>query len=112
MKPEEQDLLIRCLELTNEFATYEKPAEWQTWVYDDWLAEATHGPRYLISAWFGPLRERDRVRYRRAIDNLEADGLMVTHRQWGTRLTHVKLTEAGKALAAQLTAPTEAASDG
>jgi hypothetical protein len=101
VKPEETALILRCWELICELVENEPP-EWATWDYEPWREQILHGPRYQISRWFGALRERDRVRYRRAIDSLEARGMVTTYRAWGTRLTHVGLTDEGIELAEQL----------
>ncbi|QDT74433.1 hypothetical protein [Lacipirellula limnantheis] len=94
MKSEEQQILLRCRELTSLLEASEPPA-WQAWDHRDWEVEYEHGPRYLAGKWFGPQDERMRMRYRRAVDSLERAGLVTTHREWGGKLTHLALTAAG-----------------
>jgi hypothetical protein len=108
MNREHVRLLVRCLELTLELAANEPP-EWATWDYRPWREQRDFGPRYRIAGWFGPQRERDRVKFRRALDDLEDAGLVVLNRVEGIRLTNVALTAAGRQRAEQLTA--EAAAD-
>jgi hypothetical protein len=114
MTNEQKQLLIRALELT-ELVAASEPEPWH-YEHDEWLTQMEHGPRYLASRWHGPLDERMRMRYRRAIDVLESLGLVKTHRAWQTRLTHFGLTEAGRIEAVRLrdekTKDTEAAADG
>ena len=101
MTPEKTAILTRCFELTKALETSE-PHPWEVWEHREWELESENGPRYLIGRWFGPLDERRRMRYRRAVDSLERDGLVKTHREWGVRLTHLALTEAGEAIAREL----------
>src|SRR6476661_3249490 len=67
MKPEEIRLLTRALELIEELEANEPP-QWATWDHSLWADQMVNGPRYMVGRWFGALCERDRVRYRRAID--------------------------------------------
>jgi hypothetical protein len=67
--------------------------------------QRARGFQYRPVEWFGPLLPgRIRKRCRRAIDRLEAVGLLVTWRKYGGRLTHLKLTPEGERLAVELLA--------
>ncbi len=110
MTAEETRLLTRCLALQAEIEATEPP-EWQRWVYDRWRTEFVNGPAYAISRWFGPTRERDRMRYRRALDVLESQGLVELYRENGLRLSHVRLTDEGEEVARRLTTESEGAAD-
>src|SRR5262249_26263086 len=106
---EEIDILTRCLELENQLEEREPPA-WH-WERNDWEQQVACGPRYLCSRWFGPLSERVRVRYRRAIDRLEERGLIETHREWGTKLSNLQLTALGTETAEELQAKIDEGAD-
>jgi hypothetical protein len=103
MKPEEKALLTRCLALQAEIEASE-PEEWKSWERRPWEQQYIYGPAYFIGQWFGPLPERMRMRYRRALDVLAEAGLVELHREYGVRLTNVKLTEAGEVEARKLAA--------
>ncbi len=80
-----------------------EPAAW--WLVMERAEQRAHGFRYQPTEWFGPeLPERIRKRCRRAIDRLEADGLLITWRKYGGRMSHLKLTPAGERLAVELLA--------
>jgi len=95
MNDAEQKILKRCYELQKTIAKSE-PEKWEAFWHQEWLDKMKHGPPYKIGDWFGPLPERDRVRYRRCVQALERQGLLTTWRRWGDRITNVKLTTAGK----------------
>lgn len=107
MTLEQQAILTRCLALQAEIEA-NQPHAWNVLERREWEIESAHGPRYLAGRWFGPLHERERMRYRRAIDVLERDRLVVTHREWGGKLTNVALTAAGEDVARQLAESSDA----
>ncbi|MBA4104962.1 MAG: hypothetical protein C0485_04310 [Pirellula sp.] len=79
------------------------PSAW--WIAMEIAEQRAHGFLYKPTEWFGPvLPERIVKRLRRAIDRLEADGLLVLWRKYGGRMTHLKLTPAGERLAVELLA--------
>jgi DNA-binding transcriptional regulator YhcF (GntR family) len=56
-----------------------------------------------IVRWFadaGP--DAIRMRYARALRDLEAAGLIQSWRKWGTKISHLKLTAAGERVASEL----------
>lgn len=53
-----------------------------------------HGPRWSAAEWFDVQTEAERQRVVRALRRLEDAGLVQCH---GARVTHVKLTDAGRA---------------
>lgn len=108
MTNEQKTVLLRCVELTDALPTSE-PKPWEFGRLE-WEEQMDLGPRYLASRWFGPINERMRMRYRRAVDVLESQGLVETHRAWGTRLTHLRATDKGRAVVDRIRI--EAASDG
>jgi DNA-binding FadR family transcriptional regulator len=57
----------------------------------------------VISRWFGAILERDRKRYRSALEALERDGMVTVRREEEGRLMNVALTEAGKVRATVVT---------
>jgi hypothetical protein len=108
MKSEAKAVLLACLELTREIAARPDPDPWKEWEVADLADERKYGPRYWPAWWFGggkPLREAERVRYLRALQSLERDGLVkITNHAGGTKLGWVKLTDAGRAEAEKLEA--------
>lgn len=102
MKPEHARLLLECSRRMCELASTPRPEDWQTWLVDEYDEQVEHGPRYGCGEWFGPHPEHQRMRYRRAIDELERGGLLITWRRWGRRLSNLRLTRKGKALVTML----------
>jgi hypothetical protein len=84
MKHEAEQLLAECFR--RQLAAGANPA----------------GVRYAAGDWFGQIAEHQRMRYRRAIDDLAAEGLLTVTRQFGRRLSHIKLTGAGEDAAAEI----------
>ena len=109
MNREHERILVECLRRTEENAAWEPPA-WRQWDVLERLDQVEHGPRYGCGAWFGPVTEAQRMRYRRALDDLACDGLLTLVRT-GPRLTHVKLTEDGMHVARELAGRQPAAQD-
>jgi hypothetical protein len=104
MKAEHKRILTECLQRMAEHAAAPRPGAWQTWSRETFDAETVHGPRYSSGEWFGPLKEHERMRYRRALADLERDGYLTTWCRWGRRLSHVKLTAEGERVARALLA--------
>lgn len=95
MKTELEAILVECYRRMQEHTEMSRPPEWRWWdrePYDDITA---HGPEYGCGAWFGDVPEHQRMRYRRAIADLERGGLLKTWCRWGRRLSHIKLTATG-----------------
>ena len=85
-----------------------QPEPWRWWAVCEHVEQVTHGPAYRPAEWFGfLLPEHVRRRCRRAIDRLEAEGLIISWRKYGDRLTHLKLTPTGERLAIELLAKYE-----
>lgn len=101
---EEREILLVCKQLTGDIAARPEPAS--RWDRAELADLRKYGPRYSPSEWFGDgrsLPERFRVRFLRAVQNLESRRLVKgTNR--GGRLAHLKLTAEGEALAATLAA--------
>jgi len=102
MKLECSQILIECLKRQNAIPASPEPPAWRWWDVRDRDEELEFGPRYASGGWFGGVEEHIRVRLRRAIDSLEKGGLLTTHRKHERRLSHIKLTPVGTALAKSL----------
>ncbi len=102
MKPESRQILAECLKRQNAIAAAEPPPQWRWWDVQARDEQLRFGPAYAVTAWFGDVEEHIRVRLRRAIASLERGDLLVVHRKHGLRLSNVRLTEAGIALAESL----------
>ena len=102
MKPEHREVLIECLRRMREHAATPRPADWLVWSTERYDEQTEHGPKYGCGEWFGVTADHERMRLRRAIDDLELGGLLVTWRRWGRRLSHIKLTPQGEEIAQQL----------
>jgi hypothetical protein len=100
--PEHADILLECRRRTLALETDPEPPAWKTWEVDDWLEQAEHGPFFSIPSWFDTTADYMRMRYLRAIGDLEGAGLLVTYRRWGRKLTAFRLTDAGMKLAGEL----------
>ena len=61
-----------------------------------------HGPDYSHSGWWGPTNETQRKAIRRAMVQLIREGAIVTHCRGQRRVTNIKLTDTGRALAKQI----------
>jgi hypothetical protein len=102
MKPEENQLLIECYRRTK--SQKKTPL---TWCRRNCDIVSRHGPKY-DSGWFGDnLHPTLQKRFRRAIGSLESAGLLVTWKEWGIKISHVKLTPEGEKLAAEILAQEE-----
>ncbi|MEO2044940.1 MAG: hypothetical protein ABGX16_00015 [Pirellulales bacterium] len=101
-KPEYAQILVECYHRTRQLAQTEQPPAWMTWLVDEREEQIEHGPRYGCGEWFGPVHEFERMRLRRAIDDLERGGLIVTWRRRGRRLSNIELTKSGVKFAKQL----------
>lgn len=105
-RPEHLELLRAIAAAEAHHLATPRPEPWKTWETSPYDEATLHGPEYELRAWLGrDLLEHERKRFARALADLEAAGLVVTWRRWGRRLSHVKLTEAGKAAVAELEAP-------
>jgi hypothetical protein len=69
-----------------------------------WLEQVEHGPTFSIPDWFNTTADHLRMRYLRAVADLEGTGLLVRYYRWGRKLTHIELTAAGLKAAAELDA--------
>jgi hypothetical protein len=65
-------------------------------------------PRYAASNWFGSVAEYERMRFLRAIADLERGGLLETWKRCGRRLSNFKLSDAGTELVEKTFLKTEA----
>lgn len=106
MKPEHVAILTECLRRMREHAATPRPPAWQKWNTGPFDEQTEHGPEYAAGDWFGEVAEHERQRYRRALADLERGGLLVMHARWGRRLSHVRLTAEGIAVAEGLLAGT------
>jgi hypothetical protein len=95
MKTEHEAILIECYRRMQEHKETPRPPEWQWWNREPYDEVTTHGPEYGCGEWFGDVPEHQRMRYRRAIADLERGGLLITWCRWGRRLSHIKLTATG-----------------
>jgi len=102
VKPEHEAILVEALRRTSRHARARRPPVWQTWAREIFDAVSAHGPEYHPSRWFGLLHEHEVKRYRRAIADLEREGLLSTWARWGRRLSHLRLTSEGEKVAREL----------
>lgn len=98
-------VLVQAYRLQQSFLAAPEPEPSAWWLVMERAEQRAHGFPYKATSWFGSeLPEHIRMRCRRAIDRLEANGLIVTWRKHGKRLTHLQLTAAGTQLAVELLA--------
>lgn len=98
-------VLVRALQLQQALESRPEPPAEHWWEVMERSEAKAHGPAYRPIAWFGELTpERIVKRCRRAIQRLEVEGLIVTWKKHGARLTHIKLTPEGERLAIELLA--------
>ena len=109
--PEQRMILVECLRRQREHRKTPPPPKWQIWDRRGRDEQTRHGPRYGSGEWFGEMPEYQRMRFRRAVDALEAAGLIRTWRACGKRLTNIKLTAAGKTAAEEILAGQNASED-
>ena len=102
MKPEHTELLAECYHRTRTLSAAPRPPSWQSWAIAEYDEQIEHGPRYGCGQWFGPRPEHQRMRLRRAINDLERGGLLTTWKRYGRRLSNIKLTELGEEIAVSL----------
>jgi hypothetical protein len=101
-KPEHVEILKECLRRMQEHAQTPRPPEWKWWERRPYDEITTHGPEYGCGEWFGNVPECQRMRYRRAIADLERGGLLVTWSRGGRRLSHIRLTPMGEKVAREV----------
>ena len=102
MKNEHEKILIECFVRMRVLEKTPRPPDWKVWECDEYDELQVHGPAYAVGAWFPGVPNHERMRYRRAIDDLERAGLLFAFKRWGRRLSNVKLTEAGEKIARKL----------
>ena len=98
---EHKEILTECENRMTQLTKQKQPPDWRCWEVEDYLTQREYGPKYGCGAWFGPMPERRRMRYRRAIDDLERDGLLKIWREF-SKLTSLKLTRKGRKMAKKL----------
>jgi len=99
MKTEHEAILVECYRRMQEHKRTPRPPEWRWWDREPYDEVTAHGPEYGCGEWFGDVPEHQRMRYRRAIADLERGGLLETWCRWGRRLSHIKLTATGREVA-------------
>ena len=104
MKPEHKAILTECYRRMREHKQTPRPPKWRTWNRRPYDEVTAHGPEYGCGGWFGDVPEHQRMRYRRAIADLERGCLLVTWSRWGRRLSHIRLTPEGENVARELLA--------
>jgi hypothetical protein len=102
MKPEHERLLLTVLARQQAHAETPRPPAWQGSSRDTHDELTAHGPHYAAGEWWGQIPEHQRMRYRRAIDDLERDGYLETWARWGRKLSNIKLTAEGEKAARRL----------
>ncbi len=107
LKPEHAEILIECRRRMIALETDPNPSPWKTWEVSARLEQAKHGPFFSVPDWFKTKADHMRMRYLRAIADLEAAGLLVTYRRWERKLTAIRLTDVGLALSCELATQTE-----
>jgi hypothetical protein len=102
MKTEHEEVLTATWHRMCLLSITERPDDWKTrevQFYDEMLE---HGPSYVVGLWFQGVPNHERMRLRRAIDDLEENGLLTTWRRYGRKLTNIRLTPAGEQVAEKL----------
>ena len=108
MNAEQRAVTLECLRRQRAIEQFEPPEnEWRWWVLDEIKTEREHGPRYACGDWFTYETQRQRMRYRRAIETLERGGILKCWKQHGRKLSHLQLTPAGMKHAERLEKGTE-----
>jgi hypothetical protein len=102
MKPEVEAVLLTCLAKQEASAKVKRPPAWRRLARGSFDEEHAHGPQYAVTSWFGHVPEFQRLRYLRAVEEAERDGLLVTWCRHGRRLSRVKLTTGGLRVAREL----------
>lgn len=100
--PEHAAVLLECRRRTLALETDPEPPAWKPWEVAAWLEQAEHGPFFSAPDWFDTNADHMRMRYLRAIADLDAAGLLVRYCRWGRKLTSIRLTADGMTLAAEL----------
>src|SRR5262249_25878155 len=77
-------------------------AEPEWWERGAWLEQVEHGRALSIPDWFDTDADFMRMRYLRAVADLEAAGLLVRFCRWGRKLSHIELMAEGMKAAAEL----------
>ncbi len=99
----QRNILTELLRRTYELVECESPMN--GWERHRYKLEVEFGPEFSIVRWFpeaGP--DAVRMRYARALRDLEAAGLVQPWRKWGTKISHLKLTADGERIASELLA--------
>jgi hypothetical protein len=99
MTNEAKKLLLECYRRMQEHQSTPRPPAWQKWDREKYDETTKFGPNYGFGEWFGEQPNAIRMRYRRAIDELCRNGMMTTYSRCGGRLSKVKLTAEGEAIA-------------
>jgi hypothetical protein len=118
MKPIECELLLGILRATCDLEEAGRRLKADRWAYGDRYARARVavqidllkevGVRVDVGAFLGSSDPAARKAAQRGLEALEAAGFITRGTAYGeTRLTHAKLTEAGREAAAKLTAAVE-----
>lgn len=96
--PEHAAVLLECRRRMRDLETADPP--W--WGRAEWLEQAEHGPFFSVPDWFDTNADHMRMRYLRAIADLDAAGLLVRYCRWGRKLTSIRLTDEWMKLAGEL----------
>ncbi|WP_439628801.1 hypothetical protein [Gemmata sp.] len=94
-------ILTEVVRRCDEIAARPKPPAWRTWESGPDAEDREYGPRYSPT-WFGEVDEAARVRFLRAVYGLHAAGLVAAVKSEGGRLERVKITDEGRAAAAEM----------
>lgn len=96
----QRNILAELLRRTYELVECEMPLNgWERHRYE---LEVEFGPEFSIVRWFDAGPDAVRMRYARALRDLEAAGLVQSWRKWGTKISHLKLTADGERVASEL----------
>jgi hypothetical protein len=109
MKAEVERVLLVALQKQEALAREKRPPRWRPFSTEMYEEGRAHGPEYKCSTWFGEVPEHERLRLLRGVEALEREGLLVTWRRFGRRLSRVKLTAQGLKVARGLRAQKRAA---
>jgi hypothetical protein len=100
MTDDEKVILMECLKRQDEIAARPNPPKGRRWERLELDELREYGPRFSVPDWFGDedgfIPERYRSRFLRTVWKLAEAGLVRATRT-GARLSHIRLTDAGRA---------------
>lgn len=104
MSDEQRAVMLETLRRMRAIESFDPGDKFRhSWVIRDHENEVDYGPRYACGSWFDyDGSDRIRMRYLRAIQRLERAGVLTLWREHGRKMSHIRLTSAGRVLAEKL----------